>query len=159
MSGTIIKVAGPLVVAKGMSDANMADVVRVGKQHLKGEILTMTGDEAAIQVYEETAGLGPGAEVETTGFPLSVELGPGLLENIYDGIQRPLQQIREIAGETISRGIEVPALPRDKQWEFVPAAAAGDKVIGGDIIGTVQETSAIVHKIMVPVGLSGTIKK
>jgi len=157
MGGKIVKVSGPLVVAVGMSDANMADVVKVGEQRLTGEILTMTGDTAAIQVYEETSGIGPGVEVETMGRPLSVELGPGLLENIYDGIQRPLEEIRAVAGETISRGIEVPALSRTKKWDFEPTVTAGARVIGGDIIGTVQETSVFKHKIMIPPSLSGTI--
>ncbi len=157
MSGKVTKVSGPLVVAEGLADANVSDVVRVGKQRLIGEILNMTGDSASIQVYEETSGLGPGAEVETTGSPLSVELGPGLLENIYDGIQRPLTEIRELTGHTIARGVDVPALNRSRQWDFVPCVEAGARVRGGDIIGTVQETSAIVHKIMVPPGLSGTI--
>ena len=157
MSGTIIKVSGPLVVAEGLSDANVSDVVRVGSQRLIGEILNMSGDKASIQVYEETSGLGPGAVVETTGMPMSVELGPGMLENIYDGIQRPLPEIREMSGATISRGTDVPALNRSKKWDFVPTAKAGDKLSGGDVIGTVQETSAISHKIMVPPGLSGTL--
>lgn len=158
MSGTITKVSGPLVVANGLADANVSDVVRVGKQRLIGEILNMTGDSASIQVYEETSGLGPGATVETTGMPLSVELGPGMLENIYDGIQRPLPEIRDIAGSTITRGIEVPALNRERKWQFNPVVEAGAKVIGGDVIGTVQETSAILHKIMVPPNMKGTIK-
>ena len=158
MSGTITKVSGPLVVANGLADANVSDVVRVGKQRLIGEILNMTGDSASIQVYEETSGLGPGATVETTGMPLSVELGPGMLENIYDGIQRPLPEIRDIAGSTITRGIEVPALNRERKWQFNPVVEAGAKVIGGDVIGTVQETSAILHKIMVPPTMKGTIK-
>lgn len=157
MSGEVIKVSGPLVVASGLEDANVSDVVRVGKQRLIGEILNMTGDHASIQVYEETSGLGPGAVVETTGYPLSVELGPGMLDGIYDGIQRPLTEIRRLAGHTIPRGIDVPALNREKLWDFVPTAAAGDKVSAGDIIGTVQETSAILHKIMVPPGISGTV--
>lgn len=158
MSGKIVKVSGPLVVADGLADANMADVVRVGKQQLIGEILTMTGDSASIQVYEETSGLGPGAEVVTTGMPLSVELGPGLLDNIYDGIQRPLGEIRAIAGETITRGIAVPSLNREKKWAFTPTASVGDKVVGGSIIGTVQETSAILHKIMIPPRVEGVIE-
>ena len=158
MSGTITKVSGPLVVANGLADANVSDVVRVGRQRLIGEILNMTGDSASIQVYEETSGLGPGATVETTGMPLSVELGPGMLENIYDGIQRPLPEIRDIAGSTITRGIEVPALNRERKWQFDPVVEAGAKVIGGDVIGTVQETSAILHKIMVPPNMKGTIK-
>ena len=159
MSGKIVKVSGPLVVATGLADANMADVVRVGEQKLIGEILTMNGDSASIQVYEETSGLGPGAEVTTTGSPLSVELGPGLIENIYDGIQRPLEEIMRIAGATIQRGMQVPALNHEKKWEFVPTVKAGDKVETGDVIGTVQETPVVLHKIMVPVGLSGTIEK
>ena len=157
-SGKIVKVSGPLVVATGLSDANMADVVRVGEQRLIGEILTMNGDSASIQVYEETSGLGPGAAVETTGSPLSVELGPGLIENIYDGIQRPLEGIMEIAGSTITRGIEVPALDRQKHWDFQATAKPGDKVEGGDVIGTVQETSSVLHKIMIPPKMSGTLE-
>ena len=136
----------------------MADVVRVGEQRLIGEILTMNGDSASIQVYEETSGLGPGAAVETTGSPLSVELGPGLIENIYDGIQRPLEGIMKIAGSTITRGIEVPALDREKKWDFVATAKPGDKVTGGDVIGTVQETPSVLHKIMIPPRMSGTIQ-
>ncbi|MGM9593853.1 MAG: V-type ATP synthase subunit A, partial [Candidatus Onthomonas sp.] len=155
--GKIVKVSGPLVVATGMQDANMSDVVRVGEQRLIGEILNMNGDSASIQVYEETSGIGPGAEVVTTGSPLSVELGPGLLENIYDGIQRPLEGIMQICGANIKRGVEVPALNREKKWDFVATAKVGDKVEGGDVIGTVQETSSTVHKIMVPLGMSGTI--
>ncbi|NLC72291.1 MAG: V-type ATP synthase subunit A [Ruminococcaceae bacterium] len=157
MSGIITKVSGPLVVAQGLADANVSDVVRVGKQRLIGEILNMTGDSASIQVYEETSGLGPGAEVYTTGMPLSVELGPGMLENIYDGIQRPLPEIRALTGETITRGIEIPALNREKKWLFVPAVTVGDHVIAGDVLGTVQETTAIEHKIMVPPGVTGSV--
>ncbi|MEG1632843.1 MAG: V-type ATP synthase subunit A [Oscillospiraceae bacterium] len=157
MSGIITKVSGPLVVAEGLADANVSDVVRVGAQRLIGEILNMTGDSASIQVYEETSGIGPGAEVITTGMPLSVELGPGMLENIYDGIQRPLPEIRALTGETISRGVAVPALNRDRKWQFVPVAKPGDKVITGDVLGTIQETTAITHKIMVPPGVSGTV--
>ena len=136
----------------------MADVVRVGEQRLIGEILTMNGDSASIQVYEETSGLGPGAAVETTGSPLSVELGPGLIENIYDGIQRPLEGIMKIAGSTITRGSEVPALDRQKHWDFQATAKPGDKVEGGDVIGTVQETSSVLHKIMIPPKMSGTLE-
>ena len=155
----MIKVSGPLVVADGLEDANVSDVVRVGEQHLIGEILNMTGGSASIQVYEETSGLGPGAEVVTTGMPLSVELGPGMLENIYDGIQRPLPEIRDLTGETIARGVSVPALNRKKVWNFVPAAKEGDELGAGDVIGTVQETSAILHKIMVPPTIKkGTVK-
>ena len=157
MSGKIVKVSGPLVVATGLSDAKMADVVRVGPQHLIGEILTMKGDAASIQVYEETSGLGPGAEVITTGAPMSVELGPGMIEGIYDGIQRPLEKIVEKVGANITRGVEVPALDREKQWDFTAAVTPGTKVVGGDVIGTVPETPVVLHKIMVPPNLSGTI--
>ena len=153
-----MKVSGPLVVATGLKDANMSDVVRVGPQRLIGEILTMKGDSASIQVYEETSGLGPGAVVETTGAPMSVELGPGMIEGIYDGIQRPLEKIVEKVGACITRGVEVPALDQEKKWEFTATAAVGDKVTGGDIIGTVPETPVVLHKIMVPPTLSGTIK-
>ena len=156
--GKIIKVSGPLVVADGMSDANMQDVVRVGEQRLIGEILTMTGDQASIQVYEETSGLGPGAKVETTGAPLSVELGPGIIENIYDGIQRPLEEIVKKIGSNLARGVEVPALTREKKWAYTPVAKVGDKVTGGDVIGTVPETEVVLHKIMVPNGISGKVE-
>ncbi len=156
--GKIVKVSGPLVVATGMEEANMADVVRVGEQRLIGEILTMTGGSASIQVYEETSGLGPGADVVTTGAPLSVELGPGLIENIYDGIQRPLEVImQKVKGNNLPRGVEVPALDREKKWDFTPTVKPGDKVVGGDVIGTVQETSSILHKVMIPPKMSGTI--
>ena len=158
MSGKVIKVSGPLVVAEGMQDANVSDVVRVGELGLIGEILNMTGDRASIQVYEETSGLGPGAEVVTTGSPLSVELGPGLLENIYDGIQRPLAEMRELTGSTIPRGVSIPALDRKRMWDFTPVVAEGDAVVPGDVLGTVQETSAVLHKILVPNGVSGTVK-
>ena len=157
MSGTITKVSGPLVVAENLADANVSDVVRVGSQRLIGEILNMTGDKASIQVYEETSGLGPGAVVETTGMPMSVELGPGMLDNIYDGIQRPLPEMRALSGDSITRGTDVPALNREKKWDFVPVAKPGDHVIAGDVLGTVQETSAILHKIMVPYGVSGEV--
>ena len=156
--GKIIKVSGPLVVADGMADASMADVVRVGPQHLIGEILNMTGDRASIQVYEETSGLGPGAEVETTGAPLSVELGPGLIENIYDGIQRPLEEIVRRVGANITRGIQVPALDRERLWDFTPTAAVGAAVTGGDVLGTVPETPSVLHRLMVPVGVTGTVE-
>ncbi len=158
MSGKVVKVSGPLVVATGLSDANMSDVVRVGPQRLIGEILTMKGDTASIQVYEETSGLGPGADVITTGAPMSVELGPGMIEGIYDGIQRPLEKIVEKVGANISRGVEVPAVDREKKWEFTATVKAGDKVTGGDIIGTVPETPVVLHKIMVPPNMKGTIK-
>ena len=157
MSGKVVKVSGPLVVATGLADANMSDVVRVGPQRLIGEILTMKGDTASIQVYEETSGLGPGAVVETTGAPMSVELGPGMIEGIYDGIQRPLETIMAQVGSCITRGVEVPAVDHEKKWEFTATAKVGDKVIGGDIIGTVPETSVVLHKIMVPPTLKGTI--
>ena len=155
--GKVIKVSGPLVVADGMADANMADVVRVGEQKLIGEILTMNGDSASIQVYEETSGLGPGAEVVTTGAPLSVELGPGLIESIYDGIQRPLEEIRSMAGAHIPRGIQAPPLPEDKKWSFTPVAKPGDAVVAGDVLGTVPETTSVLHKIMVPHRMDGTV--
>lgn len=155
--GRVVKISGPLVIAEGMKEADMFDVVRVGDQQLIGEIIEMRGDRASIQVYEETAGLAPGAPVVTTGAQLSVELGPGLIETIYDGIQRPLEEIRKIAGPNITRGISVPSLNRDKKWEFVPVAKVGDKVQPGDIIGTVQETIVVQQKIMVPYGVNGTI--
>ena len=156
--GKIVKVSGPLVVATGMEEANMADVVRVGEQRLIGEILNMSGGSASIQVYEETSGLGPGAEVVTTGAPLSVELGPGLIENIYDGIQRPLEVIRErTQSNNLPRGVEVPALDREKKWDFTAVAAPGDVVSGGDVLGTVQETDSILHKIMVPPNRKGKV--
>ena len=157
LSGKVVKVSGPLVVATGLADANMSDVVRVGPQRLIGEILTMNGDSASIQVYEETSGLGPGAEVVTTGAPMSVELGPGMIEGIYDGIQRPLEKIVEKVGACITRGVEVPALDHEKKWEFTATVTPGTKVVGGDIIGTVPETPVVLHKIMVPPNLSGTI--
>lgn len=156
--GTIKKVAGPLVIAKGMRDANMFDVVRVSSQRLIGEIIEIHGDEASIQVYEETSGLGPGAPVESTGEPMSVELGPGLISSIYDGIQRPLDDIMKISGNNLARGVEVPSLKRDIQWEFVPTMSIGDEVTGGDVLGTVQETEVVSHKIMVPPGLVGKLK-
>lgn len=158
--GMIKKVAGPLVIASGMRDANMFDVVRVSNQRLIGEIIEMHGDEASVQVYEETSGLGPGEPVESTGAPLSVELGPGLITSIYDGIQRPLDDIMRVTGSnSLKRGVEVPALKRDLKWEFVPVVLAGAKVEPGDIIGTVQETVLVVHKIMVPYGVSGVVKE
>ena len=157
MSGKIVKVSGPLVVADNLPEANMADVVRVGEQRLIGEILNMTGSSASIQVYEETSGLGPGTMVETAGYPLSVELGPGLLESIYDGIQRPLTEIMALSGSTIKRGMDIPALNRKKKWAFKPAVQKGDEVHEGDIIGTVQETTAIEHRIMVPKDFAGVV--
>lgn len=157
--GTIKKVAGPLVIAKGMRDANMFDVVRVSDRRLIGEIIEIHGDEASIQVYEETSGLGPGTPVESTGEPMSVELGPGLISSIYDGIQRPLDAIMKISGNNLQRGVEVPSLKRDVAWDFVPAVKVGDSVSAGDIIGTVQETEIVSHKIMIPPGVLGTIKE
>ncbi|MDD6427994.1 V-type ATP synthase subunit A [Candidatus Weimeria sp. HCP3S3_B5] len=156
--GTIKKVAGPLVIAEGMREANMFDVVRVSEQRLIGEIIEMRGGEASIQVYEETSGLGPGEPVESTGEPMSVELGPGLIGNIYDGIERPLEEIMKVTGSNnLKRGVEVPALPRDKIWHFVPVMSQGDQVEAGDIIGTVRETDVVTQRIMVPFGISGRI--
>ena len=157
-TGKISKIAGPLVVATGMREANMFDVVRVSDSKLIGEIIEMHGDRASIQVYEETSGLGTGEPVESTGEPLSVELGPGLIEGIFDGIQRPLEKIRELVGNSLVRGVEVPALDREKKWHFVPNVKAGDKVVGGDILGTVQETEIVEHRIMVKPGVVGTVK-
>ena len=157
--GKIKKVAGPLVIAEGMRDANMYDVVRVSNQRLIGEIIEMHGDQASVQVYEETSGLKPGEPVESTDMPLSVELGPGLITSIYDGIQRPLDDIMKIAGNNLKRGVEVPSLKRDKKWNFVPVLQAGDKVAPGDVFGTVQETIVVQQKIMIPYGVSGTIKE
>ena len=156
-TGVITKIAGPLVVASGMRDANMFDVVRVSDSRLIGEIIEMHGDRASIQVYEETSGIKTGEPVESTEEPLSVELGPGLIEGIYDGIQRPLNKIVEMAGNNLTRGIEVPALDRDKVWHFVPCVQDGANVTGGDVLGTVQETDIVLHKIMVPPTVSGTV--
>lgn len=155
--GEITKVSGPLVVAKGMKGSKMYDVVRVSEERLVGEIIGLSGDMASIQVYEETSGIGPGEPVYITDQPLFVELGPGLIESIYDGIQRPLDIIREQTGDNISRGVEIPALERDKKWHFKPSLRKGDKVIPGDIIGEVQETVLVNHKIMVPHNVEGTI--
>ncbi len=157
IEGKILKVSGPLVVAEGMREANMFDVVRVGAKRLIGEIIEMHGDRASIQVYEETAGIGRGDKVVSTGAPLSVELGPGLLSNIYDGIQRPLETMRIKMGANLTRGIDEPALDREKLWHFKPLLKFGDKVSGGDVYGTVQENDVVVHKIMVPPGKEGTI--
>ena len=156
-NGVITKVAGPLIIAEGMRDANMFDVVRVSDKHLIGEIIEMHGDKASIQVYEETSGIGPGEEVVSTGIPLSVELGPGLIGSIFDGIQRPLAKIMEVSGTNLERGVEVPSLDREKKWPFVPAKEIGDEVIPGDTLGTVQETAVVSHKIMVPDKISGKI--
>ena len=157
MQGTIIKVSGPLIVAGGMADVQMYDVVRVSDKHLIGEVIELRGDRASIQVYEETGGIGPGEPVVSTGAPLSVELAPGLIESIYDGIQRPLDVVRRQAGDRIARGIMVDALDHEKLWEFVPVAKVGDELTGGDVLGTVQETEAVLHKIMVPPGVSGKL--
>ena len=156
--GRIIKVSGPLVVAEGMREANMFDVVRVGKDRLIGEIIEMRGDRASIQVYEETAGLGCGDTVVSTGEPLSVELGPGLMTNIYDGIQRPLEVMYEKYGSNIIRGIDEKPLSRDIKWAFTPAVKVGDKVKAGDVLGTVNETELVLHKILVPFGKDGTVE-
>ncbi len=158
--GVIKKVAGPLVIAEGMRDANMFDVVRVSNQRLIGEIIEIHGDQASIQVYEETSGLGPGEPVESMEVPLSVELGPGLIQSIYDGIQRPLDDIMKVTGgNSLTRGVEVPSLKRDIKWEFKPTAKVGDEVEAGDIIGIVQETMVVEHRIMVPYGVKGKIKE
>lgn len=157
VTGKILKVSGPLVIAEGMREANMFDVVRVGEKKLIGEIIEMHGDRASIQVYEETAGLGRGDEVVSTGAPLSVELGPGLIKNIYDGIQRPLETLCAKFGSNIAKGIDEPALDRERMWEFEPAKGAGERVFEGDVLGYVQETDVIRHKIMVPPGKSGIL--
>jgi len=158
VEGRIVKVSGPLVIAEGMREANMFDVVRVGEAKLIGEIIEMHNDRASIRVYEETAGIGRGDRVVSTGAPLSVELGPGLIESIYDGIQRPLNKIFEIYGPNIIKGIDVPALSRETVWHFTASLKAGDRVSGGDIYGTVKESPSVLHKIMVPPGLSGVIE-
>ena len=158
MSGTIVKVSGPLIVASGMGDVELYDVVRVSEKHLIGEVIELRGDMASIQVYEETAGLGPGEPVESTGSPLSVELAPGLIEGIFDGIQRPLDVLYNKAGDRITRGVEVPKLNREKKWKFEPKVHVGDHVTGGDIIGVVQETPAVLHKIMLPPRKEGVVE-
>jgi V/A-type H+-transporting ATPase subunit A len=157
--GKIVKISGPLVVASGMRDVNLFDVVRVGSKKLIGEIIEMRGDMASIQVYEETAGLGPGDVVVSTGSQLSVELAPGLIETMFDGIQRPLKEMIKVAGTNITRGIDVPPLDREKKWDFVPTVKVGDRVTAGDVIGTVQETPVVLHKIMVPNRVSGVVEK
>ncbi len=156
-SGVVRKVSGPLVIANGMRDADMFDVVRVSEEGLIGEIIEMHGDDASIQVYEETSGLGPGAPVTSTGSPLSVELGPGLIGSIYDGIQRPLDAIKGMIGTNLKRGINVPSLDREKKWKFEPVAKAGDQLVGGDILGTVRESEVVVHKVMLPYGMDGEL--
>jgi len=158
MEGKVIKVSGPLIVAENMADVNMYDVVKVSDKKLIGEVIELRDDKASIQVYEETSGLSVGEKVVSTGSPLSVELGPGLIEGIFDGIQRPLEVLRSISGDRIGTGIEAPALSRTKEWEFIPAKKVGDKVVAGDVVGTVQETSVVLHKIMVPFGIEGEIK-
>ena len=158
IEGRIVKISGPLVIAEGMRNADMFDVVRVGENRLIGEIIEMHGDRASIQVYEETAGLGRGDKVVSTGAPLSVELGPGLATTIYDGIQRPLERMFEVAGPNIKKGVDLPSLDREKKWTFVAEAKMGDKVCPGDILGYVDETQVIRHKIMVPPGVSGTVE-
>ena len=156
--GKITKVSGPLIEASGLSDANIYDVVEVSKDKLIGEIIEMRGDVASIQVYEETTGIGPGDDVISTGHPLSVELGPGMLEHMYDGIQRPLQKLEDLAGNFLKRGVTAPALNRETKWEFKPTKKAGDELVPGDILGTVEETTVLTHKIMVPSGVSGKLK-
>ena len=158
-SGIITKVAGPLVIAEGMRDADMFDVVRVSSQRLIGEIIEMHGDRASIQVYEETSGLGPGEIVESTGAPLSVELGPGLIGSIYDGIQRPLNEIMKVAGTNLKRGVDVPSLDHKKKWHFTPLVKKGDTVAAGDTLGTVQETHAVLHRILVPNKTGGVVER
>ncbi|HDD57565.1 MAG TPA: ATP synthase subunit A [Thermoplasmatales archaeon] len=157
--GRIIKISGPVIEAKGMRGAKMYDVVGVGDENLIGEIIRLNEDVATIQVYEETSGLKPGEKVLSTGAPLSVELGPGLLKSIFDGIQRPLPQIKEATGDFIERGVDIPALDRKKKWKFKPIIKKGDKVVGGDILGEVQETHLIVHKVMVPPGIEGAVEE
>jgi len=157
--GVIVKVAGPLVVAEGLGNAKMFDLVKVGAQGLMGEIIEMRGDRASIQVYEETEGLGPGDPVQATGAPLSVELGPGLLESVYDGVQRPLDALERLAGAFLARGVSAPGLDRNKRWEFVATAKVGSKVSGGQIVGTVAENVVIEHRVMVPPLVSGTLEK
>ncbi len=156
--GKVIKVSGPLIVAGGMSECKMFDVVRVSEDKLIGEIIELRGDKASIQVYEETAGIGPGDEVYSTGLPLSVELGPGLIESIFDGIQRPLSKLKDVSGDRIGRGVDVPALDHTKVWEFIPTAKVGDELVAGDELGYVQENELVKHKIMVPYKLGGTLK-
>ena len=158
-TGKIVKVSGPLIVAEGMADSKMYDVVHVSDKQLIGEIIELRGDRASIQVYEETSGLGPGENVYSTGAPLSVELAPGLIEGIYDGIQRPLAKLREVAGDRIERGVYVPAVDHDKKWKFEPVVAVGASVESGTVIGVVQENVLITHKIMVPFGVKGVVKE
>ena len=158
ITGKIIKISGPVIVAEGMKGTQMYEMVKVGENKLIGEIIELEGDTATVQVYEETSGIKPGEAVESTGGPLSVELGPGIIGSIFDGIQRPLESIKFLTGDYIQRGVDVPSLPKDKKWRFVPKVKAGEEVSGGDVIGEVQETSAILHRIMVPPRISGIIK-
>ena len=158
-TGKIVKVSGPLIVAEGMSQSKMYDVVHVSEKKLIGEIIELRGDRASIQVYEETSGLGPGENVYTTGAPLSVELAPGLIEGIYDGIQRPLAKLKEASGDRIERGVYIPAVDHDKKWAFNPVVTVGTQVESGSVIGTVQENVLILHKIMVPYGVKGVVKE
>ena len=157
--GKIVKVSGPLIVAEGMGDSKINDVVRVSDKQLIGEIIELRGDLASIQVYEETGGLGPGENVYSTGAPLSVELAPGLIESIFDGIQRPLSKMRALSGARIARGVSAPAIDHEKKWDFVPSVKKGDKVTAGNVLGTVQENVLVLHKIMVPFGVDGTVKE
>ncbi len=159
MTGKVVKVSGPLIVAENLADVEMYDVVKVSDKKLIGEVIELRGDKASIQVYEETSGLTVGDDVVSTGAPLSVELGPGLIESIFDGIQRPLNVLMQVSGNRIGRGMEVNSLDRNKLWHFVPAVKAGDKVVAGDILGTVQETSVVLHKILVPYGVEGAVQK
>ena len=159
MQGKIVKVSGPLIVAENMADSKLFDVVRVGEKKLIGEIIELRSDKASIQVYEETSGLKPGDEVESTGAPLSVELAPGLIEGIFDGVQRPLEKVYQRYGDRIGRGINVDNIDHQKQWEFIPTASVGEKVAFGDVLGIVNETTIVKHKIMVPFGVEGTIKE
>ena len=158
MKGKIVKVSGPLIIAENLADVEMYDVVKVSDKKLIGEVIELRGDKASIQVYEETSGLKIGDEVVSTGAPLSVELAPGLIESIFDGIQRPLKELMEKSGSRIGRGIEVNSLDHNKKWHFIPCVKAGDKVVAGDVLGTVQETPVVLHKIMVPYGVEGTVK-
>ena len=158
-TGKVIKVSGPLVVAEGMEEANVYDMVLVSEDRLIGEIIEMRGDKASIQVYEETTGIGPGEVVYSAGHPLSVELGPGLIEEMFDGIQRPLDVMRNLEGDFLRRGSDVPALNREKKWDFTPTAEVGQEVNEGDVLGTVQENAVVLHKIMVPPRISGKIKE
>ncbi len=158
ITGSIIKIAGPVIVGNGMKGTQMYEMVRVGNDHLIGEIIELEGDTATIQVYEETAGMKPGEPIESTGGPLSVELGPGIIGSIFDGIQRPLEKIKVLTGDYLPRGVSVPSLNKDQKWLFKPTLRVGDEVKGGDVIGEVQETSAIIQKIMIPPKVEGKLK-